>query len=236
MVERTLGKGEVGSSILPRGTRKNLTKSKTYRAKPTFNKVSDNPNTVQKREQKRNNRTSNARNWHKVGTQRSSDVLKCESAAPLAGGHGARAIHKAKQKAPSLYTLMKQAQSIANEMPVTDLSVELMDALHVIIETLDKLEGDPDFEFDDEREIDADFEPSLGSQNPQITNNFFQPKGRIYTGGFLIPSSESQEGWAFGCGDDLEYDPAELGEEEERGFANPDDACSDVFAKGGRNV
>lgn len=108
-----------------------------------------------------------------------------ESAAPVAAGNGARAIHKAEQKAPSLYTLMRQAQSIANEMPVTDLSIELMDALHVIIEILDELEGDPDFECNGDREHDPAELGELdehGFQNEKPWDRFCKVFGGIYRG------------------------------------------------------
>ncbi len=184
-----------------------------------------------------------------------------KSAATFAEVNGARAIHKAKQKAPDLHTLLKEASAIALQVDVFSLTPEQIDQLALLVYIADAYEPDADFEpdlgsvegimggqerwadgntddreLDDEREPDEDFEPSLGSRNPQITNNLYQPKGRIYTGAYLIPSSLSQETWAAGGCDDLEHDPAELGEEDERGFANPDDPCSDVFAKGGRNV
>lgn len=184
-------------------------------------------------------------------------ISETKNAAPSAKGHGAETTSK-ELKASDLYSLMRQAQTIAKELRLTDPSIELMDAIHTVIGILDDLEGDPDFEpelgsvegimgrqerwaegntddreLDDEREPDEDFEPSLGSRNPQITNNLYQPPGRIYTGAYLIPSSLSQENWAAGGCDDLEHDPAELGEEEERGFGNPNDPCSDILIKGG---
>ena len=237
MVERTLGKGEVGSSILPRGTRKNLTNSNTYTETPTSKKVSANPKAVQKREQKQNNRISNARNWHKAGTQCSSDVLQSKSAATSAKVNGARAIHKAEQKAPDLHTLLKQTGAIAFEMDAASLDPELVGLIALIIDLADAYEPDADLEpslgsvdgilgrqtrwsagntddreLDDEREQDEDFEPSLGSLNIHITADYYQPKGRIYEAGYLTRSSQSQANWAVGTSDELEYDPLDYGE------------------------
>ena len=108
-----------------------------------------------------------------------------ESAATSAKVNGASAIHKAEQKAPDLHTLMRQAQSIANEMPVTDLSIELMDALHVIIETLDALEGDPDFECNGDHEHDPADMGELdehGFTNEKPWDRFCKVFGGIYRG------------------------------------------------------
>ena len=187
-------------------------------------------------------------------------ISKMKNAAPSAKGHGVETASK-EPKAPNLYSLMRQAQTIAKELPLTDPSVELMDAIHTVIGILDDLEGDPDSEPElgavegvlgwganntDDREIDEDFEPSLGSLNVQLSSGLqtWPPSGPVYTPLFLTPSSQSQANWAAGTCDDIEFDPldygehdpAELGELTEHGFANPDDPCSDVFAKGGRNA
>tara|TARA_Y100000052_G_scaffold27571_1_gene36585 strand:- start:20513 stop:21196 length:684 start_codon:yes stop_codon:yes gene_type:complete len=192
-----------------------------------------------------------------------------ESAATSAKVSGARAIHKAEQKAPDLHTLLKETSAIAFEVDTASLDPEMVGLIALLIDLADDYEPDADFEpelgsvegimgrqerwadgstddreLDDEREPDEDFEPSLGSLNIRMRSEYFQPKGRIYTAGILTPASQSQANWAVGTSDDLEFDPldygehdpADLGELPEHGFANPDDPCSDVFAKGGRNV
>lgn len=65
---------------------------------------------------------------------------------------------EAKQKAPSLKKLMKRAEALSHQLPVSETSSELDDAIQQAIDALDEIEGDPDFEEDDEREIDHDFE------------------------------------------------------------------------------
>ena len=187
---------------------------------------------------------------------------RSKNAAPLAEGHGADAIIKAEHKAPDLHTLLKRSRAIALEVDVASLTGEQLEQLARLVEIADDYEPDADLEpslgsaegiagrqtrwaegntddreLDDEREPDEDFEPSLGSLNVQLSSGLqtWPPSGPVYTPLFLTPSSYSQVNWTAGASADLEHDPAELGELDHHGFANPDDPCSDVFAKGGRN-
>lgn len=62
---------------------------------------------------------------------------------------------KSEQLKPfDLHSLMKRAKEIATELPVSDASSELSEAIHRVIEILDDLEGDPDFECNGDHEHD----------------------------------------------------------------------------------
>jgi len=77
--------------------------------------------------------------------------------------------------------------------------------LHTLIEAMDAIEGDPDFE------------PSLGSLNIHGYSQYTGlPTGRAYDPFFLHGQSMSQERWAVGGVHDIEHDPADLGEPEDK--------------------
>lgn len=91
-------------------------------------------------------RSPNDNNALPKGVANLLDARRTKNAAPLAEGHGANGITKAEQEAQSLHSLFEQAEAIAKEMPLNELSLDLIEALHCVIEIIDTLEGDPDFE------------------------------------------------------------------------------------------
>ena len=84
---------------------------------------------------------------------------------------------------------------------------QLEDALHQIVELLDALDGDPDFEpymagtpaNEDEREPSSDFEPSLGAT--QDANQLRAWRGRPLGVRFMSAVEDGEEGDDTGIGD-----------------------------------
>ncbi len=76
--------------------------------------------------------------------------------------------------------------------------------LHTLIEAMDAIEGD------------SDFEPSLGSPNIQATTRtgFFRGDPLYIATSRLIGAD--QRYWAVGGSHDIEHDPADLGEPEDK--------------------